>query len=320
MIHLVPFAAEHFDLVCSWFTNEVEAVQWGGPSVSYPLAAQMLQAMLDEGKTNPPNRLCWMAQEDGESVGHIQLALDWRSGNATLSRVVIAPQMRGQGKGSQMLRLVTEHAFGFEAIERVELNVYAWNSVAIRTYEKLGLKLEGTRRSSASVNGERWDTCIMSVLREEWHQPLTVRRVETPEDVALCFPLMRQLRPHLENEGDFIARWQRQKATGYSLIALWKDEQPVALAGYRIQENLIYGPHLYVDDLVTDADVRGSGAGHRLLDRLKAECGERDLSLLVLDTALSNSLGHKFYYREGLLPRALRFSYDINSDHAPLPA
>lgn len=168
MIQLVPFTAEHFDLVCGWFSNEVEAVQWGGPAVSYPLTAQMLQSMLDEGKTNPPNRLCWMAQEDGEFVGHIQLALDWRNGNATLSRVVIAPQMRGQGKGSQMLRLVTEHAFGFEAIGRVELNVYAWNSVAIKTYEKLGLTLEGTRRSSALVNGERWHTCIMGILREDW--------------------------------------------------------------------------------------------------------------------------------------------------------
>ncbi|RKF22441.1 N-acetyltransferase [Altericroceibacterium spongiae] len=128
----------------------------------------MLQAMLDEGKTNPPNRLCWMAQEKEEFVGHIQLALDWRNGNATLSRVVIAPQMRGQGKGSQMLRLVTEHAFGFEAIERVELNVYAWNTVAIKAYEKLGLTLEGTRRSSALVEGERWDTCIMGLLRSEW--------------------------------------------------------------------------------------------------------------------------------------------------------
>jgi RimJ/RimL family protein N-acetyltransferase len=67
-----------------------------------------------------------------------------------------------------MLRPVLREAFAQPEIERVELNVYAWNTPAIRSYERLGFKAEGVRRSSALVNGERWDTAIMGLLRQEW--------------------------------------------------------------------------------------------------------------------------------------------------------
>ncbi|MGA8552556.1 MAG: GNAT family N-acetyltransferase [Stellaceae bacterium] len=64
----------------------------------------------------------------------------------------------------------------------------------------------------------------------------------------------------------------------------------------------------FVDDLVTAEGERGAGLGARLLDRV-AEIGrEAGCGRLVLDTALDNVLAHRFYYRQGLLARALRFS------------
>lgn len=139
--------------------------------------------------------------------------------------------------------------------------------------------------------------------------------VETPDlrfadeeaDVIRCFALMRQLRPHLATEREFVDRWRRQCQAGYRLIVLWQDQVPVALAGFRVQENLVHGVHLYVDDLVTDEATRSGGYGHVLMDRLKEEGHALGLEKLILDTPLTNVLGHRFYYREGLLARALRF-------------
>lgn len=37
------------------------------------------------------------------------------------------------------------------------------------------------------------------------------------------------------------------------LLAGWQSQQVLGLAGYRIQENLLYGRFLYLDDLVTVA-------------------------------------------------------------------
>jgi RimJ/RimL family protein N-acetyltransferase len=168
MIELVPFEPAHFATLASWFQTEAEAVQWAGPTVTAPLDDTQLQAMLDEGRSDPPVRLCWMARQGDRIVGHAQLGFDWRNGNARLSRVAVAPEARGQGFAKPMLALVVARAFAFPEIERVDLNVYPFNGPALRTYVGLGFVQEGLRRSSARVGSERWDTIHMGLLRSDW--------------------------------------------------------------------------------------------------------------------------------------------------------
>lgn len=168
MLTLVPLAELHFATLASWFPTEADLIQWGGPFINFPLDDRQLRAMVAETLAAPPTRLCWMADDAASSIGHAQLGLDWRNGVALLSRVAIAPQARGRGLATPMLRLVLEEAFAVTDVARVELNVYAWNRPAIRTYERLGFRMEGTRRSSARVGNERWDTAIMGLLRDEW--------------------------------------------------------------------------------------------------------------------------------------------------------
>jgi len=140
-----------------------------------------------------------------------------------------------------------------------------------------------------------------------------LRRIETAAEVAACYPLMHQLRPHLASAAELVTRWQAQAADGYRMVAIWRGETPVALAGYRVQHNLVYGRFLYVDDLVTREDERSGGLGRALIEWLKQEGRALECAKFVLDTPMSNSLGHRFYFRNGLLATALRFS-------EPLPA
>jgi len=138
---------------------------------------------------------------------------------------------------------------------------------------------------------------------------IQIRRIDTADEVAACFPLMHQLRPHLQDADELVTRWQRQTQDGYRMAGLWDRGRLVALAGYRHGENLVYGPYCYVDDLVTDADARSGGYGQKLMDWLKAQAQAQGCERLVLDTPLNNVLGHRFYYRNGLLGTALRFNY-----------
>lgn len=140
---------------------------------------------------------------------------------------------------------------------------------------------------------------------------LTIRSLGNETDVRGCFWLMQQLRPHLTSEAEFLERWQRQATEGYFLAGLFDGGTLVALTGYRVQENLVYGRFLYVDDLVTDAALRGSGHGERLIAHLRDQARALGCDRLVLDTPLSNSLGHRFYFRCGLLASSLRFNVPI---------
>jgi GNAT superfamily N-acetyltransferase len=142
-------------------------------------------------------------------------------------------------------------------------------------------------------------------------EPIALRHIESDSEVAACFAIMRELRSHLSSAEELAERVRRQREGGYRLLAAWRSNIVVALAGYRVQENLIHGRFLYVDDLVTTARERGAGHGARLLNAAAEEGRRLGCVRLVLDTALDNVLAHRFYYRQGMLARAVRFSRPI---------
>lgn len=59
---------------------------------------------------------------------------------------------------------------GFESLDlhRISLGAFAFNTVALKTYEALGFKREGVERESA-LFGEQYVDCVeMSILDREW--------------------------------------------------------------------------------------------------------------------------------------------------------
>jgi ribosomal protein S18 acetylase RimI-like enzyme len=133
-------------------------------------------------------------------------------------------------------------------------------------------------------------------------------RVVGDADIAACFSLMQQLRPHLTSAEELVTRVRRQQAEGYRLLALWSARGPRALAGFRLTENLVHGRFLYIDDLVVDAAERSNGLGAILLTHLKDEARRLGCAKLVLDTGIDNVPAQRFYAREGLRNTSLRFS------------
>ncbi len=79
------------------------------------------------------------------------------------------------------------------------------------------------------------------------------------------------------------------------------------LIGFRKSENLLYGSYIYVDDLVVDSALQGSGLGAKLLDYVREEGKQLSCTYLVLDTGLEKSLAQRFYFREGLLAKGMHF-------------
>ncbi|SRR5450830_249904 len=140
---------------------------------------------------------------------------------------------------------------------------------------------------------------------------VVLRHAESEPDLRACFAVMQELRPHLQDEDEFLARVSRQAMQHYRLLAAWQDDAVVALAGYRWQENLVYGKFLYVDDLVTTASARGGSYGARLLDALSTLAQQQQCARLVLDTGMANALAQRFYFRQGLLTSSLRFGKPI---------
>ena len=131
---------------------------------------------------------------------------------------------------------------------------------------------------------------------------MEVREVSTEEGVRALFPVVRQLRTHLDEEEGFVRAVGRMRRERYRLAAAYKDgeDAPVGVAGFRVHEMLAYGKILYVDDLVTAEDARSGGAGKALIGWLEEEARAQGCTGLHLDSGVQRARAHRFYFREGM--------------------
>jgi len=73
-----------------------------------------------------------------------------------------------RGYGTDALYAICDFGFGELRLERIQLQVYASNPRAQRSYAKAGFVLEGTMRRRHFSEGRYEDVLIMSLLRDEW--------------------------------------------------------------------------------------------------------------------------------------------------------
>ena len=78
---------------------------------------------------------------------------------------LLAP-FRGQGHGRR-LAVAAIDAAREKGVERIELEVFASNLVAIKLYETLGFQREGIKRRFRKLDGQYEDSVIMALLSED---------------------------------------------------------------------------------------------------------------------------------------------------------
>lgn len=166
-MELRPFCHADIPPLLTWFQTPAELVQWGGPGRKFPLDGAQMTALLGETRGMHPTRRIWAGDRQG-ALAAIASVLDGRQGTALLTMVGLAPAARGQGLAAPFIGQVLKTVFQDPAIERLELNVYTFNTAAIRLYDSLGFVREGIRRSLARVGEERWDAAHYSMLRAEY--------------------------------------------------------------------------------------------------------------------------------------------------------
>jgi diamine N-acetyltransferase len=93
------------------------------------------------------------------------------------------PEFWSRGFGTEATALTTIYAMDLLNLNRIELEVFAYNGRALRCYEGLGFQREGARRDAKYHEGEYHDAVIMSILARDWRGALRERLrtyLETP--------------------------------------------------------------------------------------------------------------------------------------------
>jgi RimJ/RimL family protein N-acetyltransferase len=96
---------------------------------------------------DPATRL-WIAEEDGVPAGQVRVHLE--AGTGTVS-VAVAPNRRGRGVGSAMLRAMLKEAERDPETLRLRALAHAENTASIRAFERTGFRREGSEEGGFVV-------------------------------------------------------------------------------------------------------------------------------------------------------------------------
>jgi len=134
-----------------------------------------------------------------------------------------------------------------------------------------------------------------------------IRIASSDEELEKVSAVLLQLRTAFSKES-LLARIKAQQGGGYQVAYLERGEKVVCVAGFVVGIKLAWGKHLYVDDLVTDAGHRSTGAGAEMLGWLKDYALKSGCGQVHLDSGVQRFPAHRFYLSEGFNIASHHFS------------
>lgn len=165
MIRLEKFDATAYDTLISWVENEEALMQFAGPGFSFPLTARQLDDSLED-----ENRWAFKVVPENTQmmVGYCEVYLTDRA--ACLGRILIGDRLRGKGIGTEIVRRLVAFSFLELGRTKAELNVFDWNTTAIKCYERVGFVVNTDRHFEREVKGQMWKALNMVLDRTRWEQ------------------------------------------------------------------------------------------------------------------------------------------------------
>ena len=120
-------------------------------------------------------------KESGQYLGGCGMHdIDSKNRMATVG-IFLGKEHVGKGYGTDAMQVLVDFCFNEINLNRVKLNVFAFNKRAIRCYRKTGFKIEGTLRQEVFRNGKYHDSLVMGLLRSEWEKTRATRKPDKPD-------------------------------------------------------------------------------------------------------------------------------------------
>ena len=165
-IYLSPRNSEDVELFTEWL-NDFEITDYTDRSgILTTLAGE--KKYLEEN-ASPEASFVIVTIEDNKMIGTVSLE-DINSINrtATLGIFIGDKNYRDKGYGTEAIRLILEYGFKYMNLNNIKLDLMAFNTRALKCYEKCGFKEYGRRRKCKFINGKYYDSISMDILAEEF--------------------------------------------------------------------------------------------------------------------------------------------------------
>ncbi|MGH6670958.1 MAG: GNAT family N-acetyltransferase [Xanthobacteraceae bacterium] len=170
-ISLGPFVPEDCAAVFCWM-NDVAAARL---DFAYRPVDMMAHQQWWQGLGKDPAKVVFAIRKTSEPtiIGFVQIAaINSVHRSAEIGIRIGEEKHRGQGYGTEALRLALHYCWSHLNLNRVQLTVFKHNARAIGAYEGAGFRKEGRMRKAAFIGGAWVDLILMAALRS----PQTRRR------------------------------------------------------------------------------------------------------------------------------------------------
>lgn len=168
-VRLRPLASADFPSVFSWYNDPETVAPFDRFSVdTFDSFSQAVAGAAADPASLAPRYVVERTQ-DGKVVGVVghyraHPILEYTD----IWYVLGDREARGQGFGREAVRLLTDHLFRTEALERVGATCDVDNVASYRLLEGLGFRHEGTLRAALYHHGRWHDVRVYGVTRAEW--------------------------------------------------------------------------------------------------------------------------------------------------------
>ena len=169
MIRLESFKQSDFSVFISWIDSKELLVTIAGYDLILPLTEEQLQAYLDNPKSYS---FTIMDDTNNKPIGHAEILLTPEETGKIDKLLIGDTSLRGKGLGKEVIQLLLEYAFEKLQLQTVELNVFDWNTGALKLYEKCGFILNPEKRQVFEFENNTWIAVNMRLNRAQWIKSL----------------------------------------------------------------------------------------------------------------------------------------------------
>jgi RimJ/RimL family protein N-acetyltransferase len=163
-ISIGPFVPEDFAAMFCWF-NDVAAA---GLDLAYRPVDMMAHQQWWQSLGRDQSKVVFAIRKLSEPViiGYVQIAaINSVHRSAEIGIRIGEEKNRGQGYGSEALRLALDFCWNHLNLNRLQLTVFKHNLRAIGAYRAAGFCKEGRMRKAAFIGGKWADLIMMAALR-----------------------------------------------------------------------------------------------------------------------------------------------------------
>ncbi len=158
------------DIPIAWkYVNDWEVKKYLIPGTPFPWKFEEEEKWYEELSAKREDNYSFAIERksDNQYIGGCGINdLDWKNSVATVG-IFLGKNFLSQGYGTDAMNVLVDFIFSEMNIHKVMLYVYAFNERAVKSYQKVGFKIEGTLRSQIFREGKYHDEIVMGILKEE---------------------------------------------------------------------------------------------------------------------------------------------------------